>query len=600
MNIITGLVDGFQNLVANLGTSRDKAAANDYALIPLTQAQIETAWRTSPIAKKVIDMPAEDAGREWRDWQAEAGQITAIEAEEQRLAVQRSVIAALKAARAFGGAAIYIGARDTSPAKELLPETIGLGGLKYLTVLSCHQMTEGPLQLDPRLPGYNRPQYYSMNAGTAGAVQIHPSRLVIFNGEDAPAGSITTFGSWGDSVLQGNLEPIQRLDATLANIASLVFEAKIDVIKIKNFTENLRSSGAPYEALMLRRFRLAATAKGINGALLLDAEEEYEQKHASFATLPDIIDRFMQQVSAAGGVPMTLLFGTSPGGLNATGDSDTRAYYDRVKTMQSLDIGPAMRLLDECLIRSALGDRPEEIHYVWRPLWQPTAKEKADVGKISAETMKIALDMDAVSVEAAGSALVNVLTESGAFPGLEGYADEFPVVLHDPDEPQAALMPPGDPDAMEDDPEQIRDAAPRTLYVRRDVINTAAIVAWAKAQGFTDIVPDLHVTIAYSTTPVDWFAVGQSWSEQLEIAAGGPRQMERLGPEGRYIALLITANELVWRNREIRDAGASWDWPDYQPHISIQIGGDIDLSSVEPYRGKITLGPEIFEEVRSA
>jgi len=88
---------------------------------------------------------------------------------------------------------------------------------------------------------------------------------------------------------------------------------------------------------------------------------------------------------------------------------------------------PAMAILDECLIRSALGDRPDDLHYTWRPLWQPTAKERADIGKISAETMKIALEMDAVSVEAAGAALVNVLTESGAFPGLEGYAADFPL-----------------------------------------------------------------------------------------------------------------------------------------------------------------------------
>lgn len=110
--------------------------------------------------------------------------------------------------------------------------------------------------------------------------------------------------------------------------------------------------------------------------------------------------------------------------------------------------------------------------------------------------------------------------------------------------------------------------------------------------------PDLHVTIAYSTQPVDWFAVGESWSPKLEISAGGPRQMEAFGDDGKYKALLITASELRWRHAEIVERGASWDWPEYQPHISIQIGGDIDLSEVEPYQGKIILGPEVFEELR--
>jgi hypothetical protein len=141
------------------------------------------------------------------------------------------------------------------------------------------------------------------------------------------------------------------------------------------------------------------------------------------------------------------------------------------------------------------------------------------------------------------------------------------------------------------------DAAPRTLYVRRDVVNRAEIIAWAKEQGFTDIVPDLHVTITYSRTPVDWFEMGESWSPRLEISAGGPRQMEALGQDGSYYALLITANELKWRHEAMVELGASWDWPEYQPHISIQVGGDIDLSKVEPYQGKIILGPEIFSEL---
>jgi hypothetical protein len=46
----------------------------------------------------------------------------------------------------------------------------------------------------------------------------------------------------------------------------------------------------------------------------------------------------------------------------------------------------------------------------------------------------------------------------------------------------------------------------------------------------------------------------------------------------------------------MREAGASWDWPDYQPHISLS-KAPVDLSKIEPYRGEIVLGPEIFEEI---
>jgi len=147
------------------------------------------------------------------------------------------------------------------------------------------------------------------------------------------------------------------------------------------------------------------------------------------------------------------------------------------------------------------------------------------------------------------------------------------------------------------------DAAPRTLYVRRDVLNAAEIVKWAKAQGFTDIVPDLHVTITYSRTPVDWMKMGDNWSDNgkggLTIPAGGPRLMEAFGDNGEAKVLSFASSALSWRHEDMKRSGASSDREEYQPHVTISYAADgPDLSEVEPYRGKIELGPEIFEELR--
>ena len=51
---------------------------------------------------------------------------------------------------------------------------------------------------------------------------------------------------------------------------------------------------------------------------------------------------------------------------------------------------------------------------------------------------------------------------------------------------------------------------------------------------------------------------------------------------------------------QIKDnTGASWDWPDYQPHISITRNLDgIDPTKIAPYTGEIVFGPEQFEEVK--
>ena len=147
-------------------------------------------------------------------------------------------------------------------------------------------------------------------------------------------------------------------------------------------------------------------------------------------------------------------------------------------------------------------------------------------------------------------------------------------------------------------------AEPRTLYVHRNVANAKDIIAWAKDQGFKTTLPadELHVTIAFSKTPVDWMKVGDASfysgkDGKIEVGPGGARHVEPLGDAGAVV-LLFTSSELSWRHRAIIEEGASWDHDDYQPHITISYeAGDLDLSTVEPYRGKIVFGPEIFEEL---
>ena len=420
------VLDGLRNLVSGLGTARDKGAQAQYYQPTYGPLDLLTAYQASALVRRVVDLPAEDACREWREWQAEADQISAIEAEEARLGIQAKMLEARRQARLFGGAALLIGTGDADPSQPLRPETITRGGLRYVTLLSHADVSAGDIERDPASPDFGRPRYWTLTTATSGTLVLHPSRLVITHGIPPMTGiAARATTGWGDSVLSGMLDAVRRVDEAAGNITSLLYEAKIDVIRLPGLMMNLQQRGEAFEAEVLRRMTLAATGKGINGTLILDAEEDYQQKSASFGGLPESLDRFMQLASAAAGIPMTLLFGMSPGGLNSSGDADTRGYYDRVRVQQTLEMQPAMAILDECLIRSALGDRPEGLHYVWRSLWQPTQKERAETGRALADAMRIVWETETVPAEAVGRALVNVLTESGAFPGLEGYVAEY-------------------------------------------------------------------------------------------------------------------------------------------------------------------------------
>jgi phage-related protein (TIGR01555 family) len=601
--VVTMVNDGLASAIAGLGTDRDKAASVYYTDATVDLQQLVAAYRTSWLPRKIIDIPALDSCRAWRAWQAKNGQIEKIEAEEKRLNVQAKVLEARKKARLFGGTALYIDLGDDA-SQELRPDAVKQGGIRFLTVLSPRQLQPGELETDPLSPLYNRPKSYSLVSGTNGQTIIHPSRLVIFYGNELPDHDLTSGAAfaWGDSVLTSVMEAVKQADATAANIASLIFEANVDVVTMEGLMAYVGTPDG--ERKVTDRYRIAATGKAINRMLILDGKEKYERKGASFQTLPDLMDRFFQNVSGAADIPMTRLFGQSPGGLNASGESDLRNYYDRIASSQTLEMQPAMHLLDECLIRSATGQRDPKIHYVWNPLWQMSEKEKADIFKTKSDAARVIAGNGGtaeplMSIDALSDALVTELVEDGALSGLEAAIKKHGALSEQEDDDVIDVIPANTNDPVAERTQRIaaNDAAPRTLYVRRDVLNRDDIVRWARSQGFTDIVPDLHVTIAYSTKPVDWFAVGTSWSDKVEIGAGGPRQMAELGPDGKYKALLITANELVWRNREIREAGASWDWPEYQPHISIAVGGVMPANAM-PYQGKVVLGPEVFEEVR--
>lgn len=600
--------DSLTNLVSRLGTGRDKAASSYYGQPVLSDEEILHAYRGAWLPRKIVDIPAFDSVRAWRDWQAEQDQIEAIEAEEKRLNVRGKVLEARIKARLWGGAAIHIGTGDQNLAEPLDVEKVGKAGVKHLTVLNRRQLHSGEIERDPASEWFGRPKVYTLTAGDKAQVEIHPSRLVIFSGNQQPDIDLMGSGNlaWGDSVLLSVLDAIKQADGTAANVASLVFEAKIDIVRVPNFMASLKDEG--YRARLLERFTLAATAKGINGTLILDKEEEYESKTASFATLPDVMDRFLQIVSGAADIPATRLLGQAPAGMNATGESDLRNYYDRLSSEQEIVMTPAMHRMDEALIRSALGSRPPEIYFEWAPLWGMSEKEKADVFKLKADAGRALAGSAAgalLPVEALSDALVNTFTEDGSLPGLEQAIEEYGTLAEQEpslEEQAAALALKQAATGNEPRQKPTADAAPRTLYVRRDVLNAKEIIAHFKGQGFATTLPadDLHVTIAFSRQELDWMKVPDSWSwgdgkGKQTVNAGGPRLMDQFG---KATVLLFNSSDLAWRHMAIREAGASWDHPEYQPHVTISYEFDGDLDAVEPWRGTIELGPEIFEEVK--
>lgn len=607
------MMDRLANFITGLGTAKDKGSASRYGFNFIGPEQLTAAYRSSWLPRKVIDIPAADMTRAWRAWQAEEDQIELIEATEKRLKLQSKVKLAKQWARLYGGAGIYIGTNDTDLSQELTPERLGKDGITYLHVMTRWELAAQELLLDPLSPYFGEPSYYSLSAGNRAVVNIHPSRVIRFIGRPIPR-FIAGQERWGDSELQVLDDALKQAGVSLAQVATLFNEVKVDIISVPGLQDHLAT--AESTALLSSRFANASLLKSAHNVLLLQGGDEnlaekWETRQIDFGAFPAILQLYLKVAAGAADIPVTRLLNDSPSGMQATGDGDITNYYDRLAAEQTTDLGPEMERGDELIIRSALGVRPPEVHYTWNPLWQMSEAQKADIALKKAQATQIYVTTNVVPEDVLAAGVRNQLQEDGTYPGIDAAYDDYDAKLEagdvddDDDEPAqppamgsvAALLAAADPVAQ---PPVRRiaanDAAPRSLYVMRPVLNAAEILTWARKQGFSSTLSadDLHVTIVYSRAPVDWFkayAAGAS----IEIPPGGARQMEQFG---EATVLLFASDELQWRHSEFERIGASWDHPEYQPHVTISYGGaPADLASVEPYQGKIVLGPERFAEV---
>lgn len=623
--------DGLANLFSRLGTSVDRNTQSFYWAPVIDQSQLEAAYRSSWLARKVHDLPPFEMTRAGRLWQAEKEQITALEKYEKRLRLWHKLREALTVARLHGGAALVLGVRQGLPDQPLRVASLGKETLRYAVVFSKFQLSAPfGMDLDPESDFYGQPSMWEIRAPRGNPVRIHPSRVITFHGAPLPQGALAISELerfWGDPLLVSVKTAIDNAETSQAAISSLLHEMKQDVISIPGLTEKIATTDA--EAMLAARIEAAEKFKSMFNTLLLDGGkggeakeggETWETRQLSFAQYPELLREFLGIVAGAADVPVTRLLGQSPGGLQSTGKGEQDDFNRMIAAKQDADLGPALLQLDEILIRSALGSRPDEIDSTFAPLDELDATAASENEKREAETVQIYANSGLLPADALAEAVQNRLLESGRWPGLDAALETAKLEAAALQEPDDEGTEPPPVAANENDVAEaerrgtitrdqaltlLTDAAPRSLYVYRKLLNGAELLAWAKRQGFeTTVEPDeLHVTIAYSKRPVDWIKAGEDWTPnddgKYTVRPGGARIVEKLGDQGA-IVLLFASSSLAYRHERImREANASHDYPEYQPHVTFtyDLPDGLDLRDVEPFRGSLEFGPEIFEEI---
>jgi phage-related protein (TIGR01555 family) len=417
------MADGLSNFASGLGGDRDKVAHWRHTYTPLSRGEIDSIYATDWLGRKIIDIPPQDMTREWRTWQAELRPAEDLYAAEKHFHLRTKVRQALTVARLHGGSAILIGDRSAArdPRKPLDLERVKQGDLQYLHVFSRWDLTEGKIIVDLEDPDFGKPEFYKLNVAVDNSTQqpeIHRSRFAFFSGVDAPKGMVSTAnGCWGFPLFESIRQAIINVGAAAANAAALTEEAKIDIITIPDLSSQLATTEGTNR--LIRRFGIAATLKSTMSTLVLGEQETFDRKQVSFGGLPELIATHLQMASGAADIPLTRLLGQSPAGLNATGESDIRNYYDMLGAKQKTDLEESLETLDEVLVRHVLGDAPDEVVYGWNPLWQMSPAEKADVALKKAQQTQIIVGTNLLAPEEMRGAMVDQLIADEIFPTLD-------------------------------------------------------------------------------------------------------------------------------------------------------------------------------------
>ena len=131
---------------------------------------------------------------------------------------------------------------------------------------------------------------------------------------------------------------------------------------------------------MIKTFALIRNMPSSEGMSLVDAKDGFEPHSHTFSGLSDVLLQFAQQISGALQIPLVRLFGQSPAGLNATGDSDVRFYYDLIKQQQESRLRWAFEMILGLVYRSKFGkEPPDDLNFEFNSLWQTSDVEKAQI-----------------------------------------------------------------------------------------------------------------------------------------------------------------------------------------------------------------------------
>ena len=381
-------LDAFSNPLARLGAGTPDAMQFTQYMRQNLTAQYNTLtnlYRENWVVKRLIDVIPEDMTKSWYRIKSQLPpdskqQITRL---ERKTRIRERVLEGLKWGRLYGGAVgvIIIDGHDDILDQPLNYDMIMPGSFKGLIIGDRWSGITPSYEIvdDIDDPEFGLPESYNISFSELGMnVRVHHSRIVRFTGRKLPYIEALAETYWGTSELEHVYAELVKYDNTSYNIAALVFSANLKVYKMEGF-ENVGMAPASFHKDLYNTLTMMNHMMNSQSMQIMGAKDTFETQQYSFSGLSDIYQLFMLDISGASEIPATKLFGRSPAGLNATGESDMQNYYDSVEEKQEADLKPVINKLLPILCMSEFGSIPDDLDFEFEPIRRPSEEEKKNI-----------------------------------------------------------------------------------------------------------------------------------------------------------------------------------------------------------------------------
>ena len=424
----TGMLDHWQNRQTGLGIrGQDKRMSGGVGTtIPFREYEVEEILTADPIARRLVELPVKDSLRKgFALTLADEKQIKKINDELARIQAIFQMKMAGFYARTYGGAGLLMSVDDgLDPSQPLdLRRIRRFNGLIPLTRWELWTQFND-LETNINNPNFNFPKRYYLqprrglpfqyenvsaaspmtglveNEGTkiktlAYNTQIHSSRIIRFDGKWLPVRKRATNVYWDDSIFTSLWEAMRDFAESHGYLSTIVADFSLAVMKMKSAAALL--SGEGNDNQITNMLSNMALFRNVMGAVLLGADDTYEWQSRPVTGLPDVVKEINLRFQACTDIPATILFNTSPSGMNATGDHEMNQWYNEVAWFQKDYWTPKFNRLFEVMLSAKFGPTqgviPPDFSYEWLPLEQVNEKDEAAARYQVAQTDNIYNDM---------------------------------------------------------------------------------------------------------------------------------------------------------------------------------------------------------------